>query len=64
MASTELTAVTSSSGNRAEITDEHWLGATGWAILFPQQSDAEKAIARATLQRSLERLPMMLEGLV
>ena len=52
------------SGNRSPVTDEHWLSATGWGILFAQQSEAEKSIARASLQRSLERLPNLLEGMV
>jgi len=52
------------SGNHAEITDEMWLNASGWGILFPQRTVAEKAIAHAHLKRSLERLPQILEGLV
>jgi hypothetical protein len=52
------------SGNRNPVTDEHWLSATGWGILFAQQSETEKSIARASLQRSLERLPNLLEGMV
>ena len=52
------------SGNHAEVTDDDWLNASGWGILFPQQNEAEKAIARANLKRSLDRLPTILEGLV
>jgi hypothetical protein len=33
-------------------------------VLFPEAQDAEQAIARASLRRSLDRLPHMLEGLV
>jgi HD-like signal output (HDOD) protein len=52
------------SGNPAEVTKEDWLNATGWSILFTQRAEAEQVIARASLNRSLERLPTILEGLV
>ena len=52
------------SGNHGEVSGAEWLNASGWGILFPQQNESEKSIARANLQRSLERLPMILEGLV
>ncbi len=57
------------SGNTDPVTDETWLRASGWEILFPERGDpakaeSEKAIARATLKRSLDRLPTILEGLV
>ena len=52
------------SGNTREVTEENCLSASGWGILFPHSSDAEKAIARASLKRSLDRLPTILEGLV
>jgi hypothetical protein len=57
------------SGNEAPVTDDEWLNAPGWAILFPPQDDpesaeSEKALARASLKRSLERLPTILDGLV
>jgi len=52
------------SGNPHVPTDDDWLQAAGWAILFPNQDAANHAIARATLKRSLDRLPMILEGLV
>lgn len=52
------------SGNRGEVTDEVWLNASGWGILFPGASDEEIGIARANMKRSLEKLPMILEGLV
>ncbi len=51
------------SGDSAEITETTWTSASGWGILFPQR-DSEKAIAQAGLKRSLERLPMVLEGLI
>ena len=52
------------SGNAAEVTAEMWHNASGWGILMPRGDAAERAIAQATLKRSLERLPMILEGLV
>ena len=57
------------SGNREPVNDTDWLKATGWDILYPDQTDSakaesEKSLARATLKRSLERLPTILEGLV
>lgn len=52
------------SGNHQEVPGESWLEATGWAILFPNQDDDHNGIARASMQRSLERLPTILEGLV
>jgi HD-like signal output (HDOD) protein len=52
------------SGNFVEITRDHFLEATGWHVLFPEEHEAEQAIARAALDRSLERLPSVLEGLV
>jgi len=52
------------SGNFLEITREHCLEAAGWQVLFPGEHEAEQAIARASLDRSLERLPSVLEGLV
>jgi len=52
------------SGNYVEVTQDHCLQASGWRILFPNEHDAEQAIARASFNRSLERLPHILEGLV
>jgi putative nucleotidyltransferase with HDIG domain len=52
------------SGNNGEVTDEAWQNSTGWRILFSQQTEEEKVITRASLKRSLERVPALLEGLV
>jgi HD-like signal output (HDOD) protein len=52
------------SGNPAEVTEAEWLAAPGWRILFPHKSEAELALFRAQLKRSLERLPKTLAGLV
>ena len=51
------------SGNPTEVTAEDWTEAAGWDLLFPAES-AERAIARANMERSLERLSTILEGLV
>lgn len=52
------------SGNFVEVTQDQCLAASGWHVLFPKPGAAEQAIARASLHRSLERLPSILEGLV
>jgi HD-like signal output (HDOD) protein len=52
------------SGNRGEVSADEWMHAVGWSILHPCAEDAERSIARASLKRSLERLPIILEGLV
>jgi putative nucleotidyltransferase with HDIG domain len=52
------------SGNFVEVTQDQCLAASGWHVLFPQPGAAEHTIARASLNRSLERLPSVLEGLV
>lgn len=52
------------SGNAATVLDADWLETPAWDILYPDKADAEKAIARASLQRTLERLPTILEGMV
>lgn len=52
------------SGNGATVSDEAWLRTPAWDILYPHQDDGVKAIARASLKRSLERLPTILEGMI
>jgi putative nucleotidyltransferase with HDIG domain len=52
------------SGNPVEVTDEMWLNASGWNILFGPDSGSERDLAQASLKRCLERLPVILEGLV
>lgn len=52
------------SGNYVPVSREHCLEASGWKVLFPRSGEAEHDIARASLHRSLERLPHILEGLV
>lgn len=52
------------SGNQPDLTIEDCVTAPGWMILFPNSSPAETAIARASLSRSLQQLPSILENLV
>jgi HD-like signal output (HDOD) protein len=52
------------SGNYAPVTREKCLGVSGAQILFPTPGEAERAFARGSLSRSLERLPGMLAGMV
>ena len=52
------------SGNHAEVAEDGWMETAGWQILFSRQSADERAITRASLKRSLERIPIILEGLV
>jgi putative nucleotidyltransferase with HDIG domain len=51
-------------GNFVPVTHEQCLEVSGWHVLYPKPGEAEQAIARASLHRSLERLPGVLEGLV
>lgn len=52
------------SGDFSPVTHEQCLAASGWSVLLPNANEAEQAIAKASLHRSLERLPHVLEGLV
>lgn len=52
------------SGNFEPIQQEDCFKAAGWTILLPNQDLTSDSIARASLHRSLERLPHVLEGLV
>ena len=52
------------SGNEAEVKEDSWMESTGWQLLFARQNAEERAITRASLKRSLERIPIILEGLV
>jgi putative nucleotidyltransferase with HDIG domain len=52
------------SGNAAEVPEDSWLESSGWKILFGHQAEEERIITRASLKRSLERVPIILEGLV
>jgi putative nucleotidyltransferase with HDIG domain len=52
------------SGNNEEVAADSWMACPGWDILFASQSESEQAIVRASLTRSLERIPAILESLV
>jgi putative nucleotidyltransferase with HDIG domain len=52
------------SGNYVEVTREECFTAPGWIVLLHKTQEAEQAIARASLSRTLEQIPHMLEGLV
>jgi HD-like signal output (HDOD) protein len=41
------------SGNYVEVTQDQCLAASGWHVLFPKPGEAEHAIARASINRSL-----------
>ena len=43
---------------------DEWKSVSGWQIIFPDRSEEEQSIVYAQLQRSRERLPQILEGLV
>lgn len=52
------------SGNPAPMDEAGWLGLSGWGILFPRRMEEEQSLLRASLRRSLERLPQILDGLI
>lgn len=52
------------SGNFLPVTHDQCFAASGWKVLLPDQRGAEQTIARASLSRTLEMMPQMLEGLV
>ncbi|MBI5385803.1 MAG: HDOD domain-containing protein [Verrucomicrobia bacterium] len=52
------------SGNLREVAFDECMASPGWQILFPTAHEAEMAIARASMGRSLQQLPSILENLV
>jgi len=48
------------SGNPRVVTEDDWVNASGWDLLYPN-AEEEKRFAVANLRRSLERLPAILE---
>jgi putative nucleotidyltransferase with HDIG domain len=52
------------SGNGVVVTREQCFTASGCKVLFPNIKEGENAIAQASLSRTLERIPSMLEGMV
>ena len=52
------------SGNYVPVTREQCFAASGWRVLLPNRHESEQTIARASLSRTLELMPQMLEGMV
>ena len=52
------------SGNYVEVTREQCFTAASWKVLMHDTREAEQKIAHASLSRTLETMPQMLEGLV
>jgi len=52
------------SGNCVPVTRAQCFTASGCKVLFPNIKDGENAIAQASLSRTLELIPSMLEGMV
>jgi HD-like signal output (HDOD) protein len=52
------------SGNYLEVLREECFTAPGWKVLLHDTPEAEQTMARASLSRTLEQIPQMLEGLV
>lgn len=52
------------SGNVTEVAADSWRQSSAWALLFPHFNEQEHSLAEASLQRSLGRLPVVLEGLI
>lgn len=52
------------SGNVEPVPADAWRQSSAWRLLFPTFSEQEHSLAEASLQRSLGRLPVVLEGLI
>ena len=52
------------SGNCLAVTRSQCFTASGCKVLFPNVKEGENAIAQASLSRTLEQIPNMLEGMV
>ncbi|MBI5800611.1 MAG: HDOD domain-containing protein [Verrucomicrobia bacterium] len=52
------------SGNVLDVEPDSWRQSSAWALLFPHLNEQEHSLAQASLQRSLGRLPVVLEGLI
>ena len=52
------------SGNCVPVTREQCFTASGWKVLYPNVAVGENTIAQASLSRTLELIPDMLEGMV
>lgn len=52
------------SGNQVAVTRDECFTVSGWKVLMPDSHEHERNIARASLSRTLEQMPKVLEGLV
>lgn len=52
------------SGERQELTWDECVTSEGWALLFPNGNEDQATRARASLTRSLQQLPSLIENLV
>ncbi len=52
------------SGNYRPVSSDQCFAASGWQVLFPGAGEEEQSITRASLSRTFEMMPRMLEGLV
>jgi len=52
------------SGNKAEVADHSWFSTPAWRILHPDDTEEERLATQEQVQRTLERLPAILEELV
>jgi len=52
------------SGDYMEVTREQCFATPVWAILLGKTPESEQALAKASLSRTLEQIPVMLEGMV
>ncbi len=55
---------TEKTGSLEPATEEEWLQLAGWDILFPKRMEEERALLRASLKHSLERLPHILDAII
>ena len=53
-----------SSGNTAEVSEDDWIKASGWKILYPEKNESAQAIIRTDLKQSLKGLPSLLMEMV
>jgi putative nucleotidyltransferase with HDIG domain len=53
-----------SSGDYVEVSRESCYSAPVWNVLLARTPEAEQAMVKASLSRTLEQIPMMLEGMV
>jgi len=52
------------SGDFTEVTRDACYASSAWSVLLAKTPEAEQAIVKASLSRTLEQIPLMLEGMV